>query len=169
MEKKGCLKMTKIVVVSDSHRNFDALLQTMEQNLDLDYMIHLGDGEREFDDLRALYPEKKLLNVRGNCDYGSETRDTDILICEKQKILFTHSHCYNGLGHMVDTAKAAKASMVLFGHTHRPLNSEKNGILLLNPGSVNDYVCPTYARIFIEDRKIVPEICLLRQPRTKGA
>ena len=35
-------------------------------------VIHLGDGEVEAQRLKASFPEKMFLQVRGNCDWGSE-------------------------------------------------------------------------------------------------
>ena len=37
----------KIVVVSDSHKEFHKLNSVVENNLDADAFIHLGDGEHE--------------------------------------------------------------------------------------------------------------------------
>lgn len=37
----------KIVVVSDSHKEFHKLNSVIENNLDADAFIHLGDGEHE--------------------------------------------------------------------------------------------------------------------------
>ena len=53
----------KIVVVSDSHKEFHKLNSVVENNLDADAFIHLGDGEHEFNDVRNLHPEKSFLFV----------------------------------------------------------------------------------------------------------
>ena len=37
----------KILVVSDTHRNFAVLDDIVNENLDADLIIHLGDGENE--------------------------------------------------------------------------------------------------------------------------
>ena len=60
----------KIVVVSDSHKEFHKLNSVVENNLDADAFIHLGDGEHEFNDVRNLHPEKSFLFVKGNCDFA---------------------------------------------------------------------------------------------------
>ena len=48
----------KIVVVSDSHKEFHKLNSVVENNLDADAFIHLGDGEHEFNDVRNLHPKR---------------------------------------------------------------------------------------------------------------
>ena len=53
----------KIVVVSDSHKEFHKLNSVIENNLDADAFIHLGDGEHEFNDVRNLHPDKSFLSV----------------------------------------------------------------------------------------------------------
>ena len=58
----------KIIVFSDSHGNFNALYRVMEMHRDARAFFHLGDGQRELDDIEALYPEKEFHSVCGNCD-----------------------------------------------------------------------------------------------------
>ena len=60
----------KILVVSDTHRNFAVLDDIVNENLDADLIIHLGDGENEARDIHNLHPEKPMIYVAGNCDYG---------------------------------------------------------------------------------------------------
>ena len=59
----------KILVVSDTHRNFAVLDDIVNENLDADLIIHLGDGENEARDIHNLHPEKPMIYVAGNCDY----------------------------------------------------------------------------------------------------
>ena len=38
---------------------------------------------------------------------------------------------------VLDEGKARECQVVLFGHTHRPVEENRRGILLLNPGSLS--------------------------------
>ena len=52
----------------------------------------------------------------------------------------THGHYYGvsmGLYGVLDEGKARECQVVLFGHTHRPVEETEEGILLLNPGSLS--------------------------------
>ena len=85
-------KAVRIIVYSDTHGSFSAHAEIFQRNQNADAFIFLGDGERELDKIRALYPEKTILNVAGNCDYGSMTPSVDIFMANGVKILFTHGH-----------------------------------------------------------------------------
>lgn len=133
----------RIVVVSDSHNNFGALCRIVRSQPAADCFIHLGDGEEEFEDLRALYPGKVMLGVRGNCDWSSCTKTQDTLLCGGIKIFYTHGHLFgvkSGLDKLKEYARAQGAQVALFGHTHIGCATYDSGLYLLNPGSVSH--CP---------------------------
>ena len=47
----------RIVVFSDSHNEFFAIKRILDLNQGrADLFLHLGDGNREFEDIRDLYP-----------------------------------------------------------------------------------------------------------------
>lgn len=49
--------MLRAVVFSDSHGNYDVLERIMERHKDnAGLFIHLGDGERELEYLKFIYP-----------------------------------------------------------------------------------------------------------------
>ena len=57
--------MIKIIVISDTHRDFNALHDIVSENKHADMFIHLGDGEHECNDVQYLFPDKAFLFVRG--------------------------------------------------------------------------------------------------------
>ena len=129
----------RIVVVSDSHNSFSALHRVVEAQPQAGVFLHLGDGESEFDDLRALYPDKRMAQVKGNCDWGSPSKEEDMLICEGKRIFFTHGHLYDvkrGLDRLTRRARKLLADIACFGHTHAAISHYVEGLYLLNPGSL---------------------------------
>ena len=125
-----------------------------------DVFIFLGDGERDLDRIKTLYPEKTIVSVAGNCDYGSLTPDNDIFMAGKVKIFFTHGHRW-GVKSSVDRlfykAREIGADIALFGHTHCRYYQYFDGVHILNPGSVGcprDGKPPSYAFIYITDSGI---------------
>ena len=151
----------RIIVISDTHRGFDAMYSIFERNTDAELFIFLGDGERELDDIKCLYPDKKILSVAGNCDLASFARDVELTTQASKRILFLHGHSHGvkcGIGEIVRLARENNADIVLFGHTHKRYYCYEDGLHILNPGSASmprDGKKPSYAYIDITDAGIV--------------
>ena len=134
---KGVLLMYKIVVISDTHGDFDILYDIIKRNQAADMFIHLGDGEREYDDVRNLFPEKAFLYVRGNNDWGTQPLMHTFFL-NNHKFYLTHGHSFsysNMESFISSTAAANGCDVALFGHNHVPCILTENGVQLFNPGS----------------------------------
>ncbi|MCH5325086.1 MAG: YfcE family phosphodiesterase [Eubacterium sp.] len=148
----------KIVVFSDSHRDYHKLKYVVEHNLDADAFIHLGDGEHEFNDVRNLHPEKSFLFVKGNCDYA-DNKTIRIANANGIKILCVHGHeqdVHRGLETLLDVARQNGCQIALYGHTHLYRTENIGGIYVMNPGSIDsprDKRPPSYGVITISDDK----------------
>lgn len=151
----------RIIVYSDTHGSFSAHAKIFERNQDADGFIFLGDGERELDKIKTLYPDKTVLNVAGNCDYCSMSPNSDIYMANDVKLLFTHGHSWGvkfSLDRLYYKAKEIGAKIVLFGHTHCRYYSYEDGVYILNPGSASlprDGKPKCYAFIDITDKGIM--------------
>ena len=54
--------------------------------------------------------------------------------------MITHGHYYYvsmGVEVLVGEARARGADIVMFGHTHKPFLEEREGVIVLNPGSLS--------------------------------
>ena len=126
----------KVAVFSDSHGELNRMLAAAaEQSPDL--IIHLGDFHRDSDSLREKFPRTAVKAVRGNCDFGSAGRESDIFFCGAAKLFITHGHLYgvkNGLTQLKAAALDSGADIVLFGHTHAAWYECSAGTHLMNPG-----------------------------------
>ena len=130
----------RIVVVADTHRDYYMLKEVVEDNLDADAFIHLGDGENELRDMEQLFPHKMFYFVQGNRDYASKAKVTDILNLGGKKILITHGHHYDvreTMDNLVNTAEHNDVDIALYGHTHLYSYSCIDGIYVMNPGSLH--------------------------------
>lgn len=135
-------KNMKILVFSDSHGSPGYMQEAMARHRTADAVIFLGDGERDAEGLRALYPETAFYIVRGNCDFGSAAPDELVLDLDGARIFCTHGHNYGvkyDYYRAVCAARARKANLLLFGHTHQPLEMYDDGLYILNPGSASGY------------------------------
>lgn len=130
--------MTKLLVFSDSHGVTESMRQAVETQRP-NYIVHLGDCERDAKWLSTLFSDLPLISLPGNCDRPSPNAiQTKLLDFEGVKVFMTHGHLYDvkrGLLKLELAGREAGADIVLFGHTHQQLCTEKNGLWLLNPGS----------------------------------
>ncbi|MDD2955392.1 MAG: metallophosphoesterase [Oscillospiraceae bacterium] len=129
----------RILVVSDSHRNFFQLQKVLEKHPEANMVIHLGDGEAEFEDIQALYPGFRYAAVSGNCDFAASCPLTNLLHLEGKNVYITHGHTLgvkSSLEQLKAAARVARASIALYGHTHIAYTEYDNGLYVMNPGSV---------------------------------
>ena len=150
----------KILVVSDNHRKLDNIYQLLEENPDISYFIHLGDSEGSEDAIRTHLPKGcESYFVQGNNDFFAYLPKEIEMRLGKERLFLTHGHLY-GVGFdlqgLADEARARNCSMALFGHTHRPFSRMVNGVLCINPGSINfprqDDRKPSYAMFYLDKK-----------------
>lgn len=129
----------KILVVSDSHGNFDNVRQAIGKEAPIDMLIHAGDVEGDL--VRELGSKRDydLHVVSGNMDWG-EYPEEEVIDLGKHKIYLTHGH-HHGVAYnrnaLVEDARENGCDIAIFGHTHVPFLDTIDGVLVLNPGSVS--------------------------------
>ena len=129
----------KILIVSDTHKKHDNLVRILEQEENIDLMVHLGDSEG-YEDYIAELAGCPLEIVSGNNDFFTYLDREKVLEVGKYQVLITHGHYYYVAMGVEDLKKEALGrgmDIVMFGHTHRPLLDYSKGIVTLNPGSVS--------------------------------
>lgn len=129
----------RILIVSDTHGRHQALDRALEEVGAIDMFIHLGDVEGGEDYLNAVIDCEKHM-VRGNNDFFSELPREEEFYIGKYKVFITHGHAYYVSLDVEDIREEGRArgvDIVMFGHTHRPYFENKNGIVVLNPGSLS--------------------------------
>ncbi len=131
----------KILVMSDSHGNLKGVEKALKKlGSNADVVVHCGDGTRgEALWLKENCGDKKVVCVRGNCDFTGDMKDEEYFeVCGK-KIMATHGHLYGvkyGLERLSYKAEEEGASLVFFGHTHIPTDERIGAARLINPGSL---------------------------------
>ena len=148
--------MKTLLILSDTHNNIKALEQLSSIMKDSDYIIHLGDYQKDI----MLFREysNKIYSVKGNCDGGGEDL---VLEIENTKLLLTHGDKYSvktTLTNLLFRAKEIGANVVLYGHTHIPKIEEYDGITFINPGTLSYYGEKTYCYLVINGNKTVSKI-----------
>lgn len=130
----------RILVVSDTHGDFHTFNRVVMSQPKAEVIFHLGDGEEQAQDIKLAYPEKMVIAVRGNCDWGSSLPPVQMITLMGKKIMAAHGHLYNVKMEDAEICRAAKeihADILLFGHTHLAKTNYDKGLYLMNPGSLH--------------------------------
>lgn len=141
----------KLVIISDTHGKCSRIVEVLSRNPQYDALLFLGDGLRDFD-VDGL---GGFVGVCGNCDgiscFGNVMPTERMLCFDGVKILMTHGHKYSvkfGTEALAEYAACQNADVVLFGHTHAPLEKyipsgirlgntvTEKPMYLFNPGSL---------------------------------
>ena len=145
----------KIVVLSDTHGNFNGFEHVILNNKDADLFLHLGDGAIEYFKIKEIHKNTPMIMVKGNCDLKdlpTEKRlkfnGVSLFICHGDKF-----NVKQGLNEYVEFAKEQKFNIAAFGHTHKRFIQKQKDLCIFNPGSLTlpRTLGPSYAILTIED------------------
>ena len=157
----------KCLCFSDSHGSSYNIRAALSIHPDAEVIFFLGDGLRDIEDF-ILDRNRAWLAVQGNCDYSASlgeymVKKTDSINLMGKRIVFTHGDLYGvkyGLDGAIKLATEQNADILLFGHTHTPLEkyipTDEGGFYLFNPGSIGaGYGGASYGVINITDKGIL--------------
>jgi len=146
------------------------------KNRNVDYVFHMGDftSIEVYEKLIEMFGSDKVVAVRGNMD--SDSNLTQKLPEKLEFKIYDHSVLMlHGMGGPNIIIKRlikkldllnSDYDLVIFGHTHRPVNEVSNGILFFNPGTTTPIdnkftVISSYGYLKITRDAIKPEIVYL--------
>jgi len=142
----------KIGVIADTHisgRTSKLPDEVLAAFKDVDLIIHAGDlvDLRVLDILRGLSKDVKA--VYGNMDplrVREELPVKQVLSIGKYRVGLMHG--YGNPRMLLDVLakefKSDNVNLIIFGHSHEPLNIKKGDCLYFNPGSPTDKVFAPY-------------------------
>ena len=148
--------MVRVGVISDTH----GLLrpEVLPALTGSDLILHAGDiGDPAI--LEALGALAPVHAVRGNNDrepWGLRIPETRVVEAGGVKLLLVHD-----LNTLVVDPRHEGVHAVVAGHSHKPRNDRKQGILYFNPGSAGPrrFSLPvTVGRLTIENGRIAAEV-----------
>ena len=129
----------RVLIISDTHGRHTGLDRVLEEAGEIDMFIHLGDVEGGEDYINAVVGCEKHM-VKGNNDFFSDLPREEEFYIGGYKVFITHGHPYSvslDPEYIRGEGEARKADIVMFGHTHKPYFEQKDGLTVLNPGSVS--------------------------------
>lgn len=124
----------QIGVVSDTHGYLDPRVPPIFAHVE--QILHAGDigSEAVLATLRAIAP---VTAVQGNIDVGTElARQFPVnqqLLLADVRIYMTHVGCKPE--RLLKQMPHPRPLVYIFGHSHRALLDNRNGVLFLNPGA----------------------------------
>ena len=164
---------TTLCILSDSHGHPDAIAEALRRARP-DGILFAGDGLRDLSHTDTA--GTPLWAVQGNCDWmtlplligGSLCIPTDeeLILWEGLRILLCHGHTLgvkSGLSVAAAHAASRGADVLVFGHTHAPLERHipagetvggvvlEKDLYLFNPGSIGDFLEPTFGTLTVRD------------------
>ena len=123
-----------------------------------EHIIHAGDvGDPQI--LRTLSAIAPVTAIRGNVDkdaWAHKLAETEVLEIGGVSIYILHD-----LAQLDLKPEAAGFAVVISGHSHRPNQEIRNGVLYFNPGSAGPrrFKLPiTVGRLVIEQKQIEAEV-----------
>lgn len=133
--------MSTILVISDSH-GANILMQRVlsEWARRVDLIVFCGDGCSDITtNIATLDIKTPCIKVRGNNDWETNIPHDTMFTCDGHKIFVTHGNRYS-VYHtpkiLCEAARLNDCDIVLYGHTHIPLESYDKGLYIMNPGSL---------------------------------
>ena len=131
-----------IGIISDTHiPHFKKLPDAIwEHFAGVELIIHAGD-------LSVLSVIKELETIAPVVAVQGNVEDDEVIHILPIKREIVVGHCRIGIVHILGDSHSRErlarqefpnAGVVIYGHSHTPLNEERNGLLLFNPGSATD-------------------------------
>lgn len=130
----------KILVMSDTHGHRANIEKALLKFSDADCIIHLGDYVRDAEYIKKL-TDKVVYSLKGNCDISDTAKQELVLNIDGKKILALHGHQQSVKTSLLPLGLYAiqkGADLVLFGHTHIPVEELYANMILYNPGSLGE-------------------------------
>ncbi|PKM79946.1 MAG: YfcE family phosphodiesterase [Firmicutes bacterium HGW-Firmicutes-14] len=132
----------KIGIIADTHitKDLNRLKTFLEKHLsDVDMIIHAGDF-KSIEVLNLLREFKSFTGIWGNNDSDeikALLNETEIIELEGYRIGLFHGHGSRGttIERAYSRFSDVQADVIIFGHSHQPVITTRQGVLLLNPGS----------------------------------
>ncbi len=154
----------KVLIISDTHGKIDNVQMILERTIPLGVgaVLHCGDYVSDARLLQKFYPNIEINYVYGNCDVGFGGAYSEVVTIEEVSFFMTHGHRYGvkwgEYDDLLIDAIAHEAQVAVCGHSHCAHIQRKDGVLLLNPGSITqprDGRYPSYAIIEVKEGKII--------------
>lgn len=124
----------RIGVISDTHGKLRPQVLTRFQDVDL--ILHAGDvnGLELLDELAALAPVHAVWGNTDGMDHRAHLPEVAEVEVADRRIVVAHGHQLGSPTPEALVERWPEADVIVYGHTHRPMERRVGGTLVLNPG-----------------------------------
>jgi len=140
MCKHACcmIHIMRVLIISDSHGKTENIEYLKGKVGKIDLVLHCGDGISDIDYIGDIF-KCKAVGVSGNCDMFSREPSMVNLNIEGNLVHIEHGHRlqFRSDVDLISFAKDNGYNVVLFGHTHVQKLLNKDGVWVVNPGSIS--------------------------------
>lgn len=125
----------KIGLISDTHGRLRA--EVFDHFAGVDRILHAGDvGPHDLLlELEAIAPVTAVLGNTDSFDLRARLGEVAELELDGQRVVVAHGHQLGSPTPAALRKAHPGAAVIVYGHTHRPLVEEEDGVLVVNPGS----------------------------------
>ncbi|MBQ9081658.1 MAG: metallophosphoesterase [Clostridia bacterium] len=154
--------MKTVVVISDTHGNRQMIEKLYPILAENDYIIHLGDGNRDMSEIYSAFPKKTFV-CQGNCDFSTSFSQNEWEIeIENCKLFCAHGHRYGvkaSLDELKKEALSRSCNVALYGHTHVASVEKDGDLTVMNPGNIKPYSSnPSYGYLVINGNRVTATV-----------
>ena len=144
------LSAVKIGVISDTHipeRCEKVPAEVIDAFEGVELILHAGDltSTAAIEELKKIAPVKAVCGNMDSLEFCKNLPLKEIIRIGKFSIGLIHGR--GNPKYLVDFVKnqfAEKPDVIIFGHSHKPMNEKINGTLFFNPGSPTDTMFAPY-------------------------
>ncbi len=168
--------MLKAIIISDTHAGTieklgPALISRIKA---ADVVIHAGDADTDdfMSELKKI--SRSLYAVRGNCDWGSDLPPKIVFNIEGLRVGVSHGtgNYANVIDRLSYLFSDDDVKMIIFGHTHVPINEDIEGVRFINPGSTSlnrSLKYGTFAELTVEGSSFTARIVSVEDIKEEDA
>jgi len=126
--------MKKVLIISDTHNNYDILKAVLSTEKDCSIIFHLGDHYEDLDKCRDSVTEKTIIRVPGTFYKGYQDGSVSaIKIYSLFNWKFLLVHDVN-----IVSNKMQDVDVIFHGHTHQAEFKKQNDKYFFNPGHLKE-------------------------------
>ena len=126
--------MKKILILSDTHGNYEILQRVLNKETDADMIFHLGDNYEDLDDFGYLTGNAEIFKVPGIFHPGYLDKSIPGIL--KVDLLGWDFLLVHNVDDVLD--RKLDADIVFYGHTHQWKIQKLNHAFFINPGHLKD-------------------------------
>ena len=160
--------MKRLGVIADTHSR-EIPKQVLEDFKTVEFIIHAGDFclTSDFDKLAKVNVLKAVYGNMDEPELRQKLPRRQIISWEGFRLGVFHGDGppQKLLGLVRDEFKNEKVNVIIFGHSHQPMNEKINNVLWFNPGSPNDVVFAPYCSygiLEIQEKEIIGNIIKIK-------